>query len=89
MAEIKMYAVAVNTDEMYEDIGRHGGTKSKEMMKRVNPPAVYPGDDFTAFLFATLAERNKAYDALKHIYETAAIMPQPALVDERYLKQVD
>ena len=84
--EVAMYAIIVDTEEIYEKCIRRPDEKAQETVKEwvdfVHPD---PIGRFQAFLFRTPEKRSEAWPHIKGVFQSAAIAAQVAYVDKSYL----
>lgn len=85
--EVICYAIAISTDEAYQDM-MAGGLKMKELDEKTNVAGVYLDPrGFNAVMYRTPEERLEGYKVARRLFITAATMPQIAYVEEKYLKK--
>ncbi len=87
--EVICYAIAISTDEMFEDM-IHGGMKMKELTEKTNIAGVYQDPrGFQAIMYRKPEERLEGYKVARKLFITAATMPQIAYVEEKNLKKTE
>lgn len=85
--EAKMYAILVDTEEIYRKCVKEQDKTAEETAKKwvevVHPD---PLGRFQALLFLTPEGREKAYPHIKEVFQSATMAAQVAYVDSRYLQ---
>lgn len=88
--EIGMYALAIKTDEVVDDIISNNGENMEQLFAAAKrKPCAFQGaiDDNSILLFFTPEDRQKAYDkAVELGFKTVTAIKETAFVDTVYLE---
>ena len=90
MIEVKAYGFSLAIDEVFYAMGTSKEKKLVQLVKNTKEfLGIHPTPDgsLQVFLFLTPDARNKAYERAKVIgFVSAAVILNPAFIDEKYIK---